>query len=158
VCGGHDVDSLTSPTLGAVLGALVDQAHPSLVLDLSALAFIDAAGLGVIADVSARLATSDRVLTVRATPAHARRVFDITGVGALVQFEAPLPAVAALGAEQRSDDHSVAVVTEPADISADLARVGAKPNDAVIDTALRLVTALAGSTVDGADRVSVTLA
>ena len=62
-----------------------------------------------------------------------------------------------LGAEQLPDDHSGAVVTLPPDLSADLARVGSKPNDAVIDAALRLVTALAGSTVEGADGVSVTL-
>jgi anti-anti-sigma factor len=152
-----DVDALTAPTLGAILGVLAEQSHPNLVLDLAALTFIDAAGLGVIAGVSERLATSDRVLTVRATPAHARRVLEITGVDALVRFETPTPAAAALGAEQRSDDHSGAVHTQPADLAADLARVGMKPNEAVIDAALRLVTALAGSTVEGADGVSVTL-
>ncbi len=152
-----DIDALTAPTLGAMLGVLVDQTHADLVLDLWALTFIDAAGLGVIADVSARLATSNRVLTLRATPAHACRVLGITGVDALVRLEASPPTLAALGAEQRSDDHSGAVVIEAADLSADLARVGVQPNDAVIDAALCLVTVLAGSTVTGADGVSVTL-
>ena len=85
------------------------------------------------------------------------RILDITGVSALVRLEASDPNVAALGAEQRSADRPVAVVTERADLSADLARVGAKPNGATIDAALRLVTLLAGATVEGADGVSVTL-
>ena len=90
--------------------------------------------------VSARLAESGRVLTMRAAPAQTRRILDITGVNALVRLESVRSERRRLGAEQRSDDHSVAVVTEPADLSADLARVGTKPNDAVIDAALRLVT------------------
>jgi anti-anti-sigma factor len=152
-----EVDALTAPTLGALLGVLVDHEHPNVVLDLAALEFMDAAGLRVITSVSARLATSNRILTMRATPDNTRRILDITGVAARVRFDEARPSVAALGAEQLPDDHSGAVVTLPADLSADLARVGSKPNDTVIDAALRLVTVLAGSTVEGADGVSVTL-
>ncbi|HWM18760.1 MAG TPA: GAF domain-containing protein [Ilumatobacteraceae bacterium] len=152
-----EVDALTAPTLGATMGVLVDQAHPNLTLDLAALEFMDAAGLRVIADVAARLATSNRILTIRATPANIRRILDITGVGARVRFEDPDPNVAALGTEQLSGVRPSAVVSRPTELSADLARVGSKPNDSVVDAALRLVTVLAGSTVEGADGVSVTL-
>jgi hypothetical protein len=84
-------------------------------------------------------------------------MLELTGVDGLVRLEASRPTVAALGAEQRVDDDSVAVETHRAGLAADLAQVGSRSTDAVIDAALRLVTALAGSTIDGADGVSVTL-
>ena len=75
----------------------------------------------------------------------------------LIRLEATDPNIAVLGAEQRSADRPVVVATDRTGLSADLARVGAKPNSATIDAALRLVTLLAGATVEGADGVSVTL-
>ena len=152
-----DVDVLAAPTLGAMLDVLVDQGHPHVVLDCAAVAFMDAAGLGVIAKSSARLAESGRMLTLRAAPAQTRRILDITGMNGLIRLEASDPNIAVLGAEQRSADRPVVVATDRAGLSADLARVGAKPNSATIDAALRLVTLLAGATVEGADGVSVTL-
>ena len=153
-----DVDVLAAPTLGAILGALVDQGHPHVVVDCTAVAFMDAAGLGVIAKSSARLAESGRVLTLRAVTPQTRRILDITGLSELIRLEASDPSVAVLGAEQVSANRLVAVAGKRRpDLSADLARVGAKPNNATIDAALRLVTLLAGATVEGADGVSVTL-
>ena len=153
-----DVDMLTAPTLGAMLGVLVDQDHPNVVLDLAALGFMDAAGLAVIADTSARLAQSGRVLTMRAAPRQTRRILEITGLDDLVRLEEAFNANGtALGAEQRSGDHSVAVFAKPADLAADLAKVGSRTTNELIDAALRLVTVLAGATVEGADGVSVTL-
>jgi hypothetical protein len=136
---------------------LVDQDHPNLVLDIAALEFIDAAGLRVIADSAARLATSNRILTMRAPPVHARRLLDITGVGTRVRVEDSNPNVAALRTEQLFGVRPSAVGSQSSDLASDLARVGSKPTDAVVDAALRLVTVLAGSTVEGADGVSVTL-
>jgi anti-anti-sigma factor len=152
-----EVDALTAPALGAMLGVLVDQDHPNLILDLAAMDFIDAAGLRVITGAAARLSTSNRILTMRATPVHARRILDITGVGTRVRFEDSNPNVAALAAELSPRVRPSADVSPPTDLSADLARVGSKLNDTVVDAALRLVTVLAGTTVDGADGVSVTL-
>lgn len=153
-----DVDVLTAPTLGAMLAVLVDEGHPNIVLDLAALGFMDAAGLGIIADMSARLAQSSRVLTMRAASRQIRRILDITGLNERVRLEDAFNAhVTALGAEQRADDQSLAVVVKPAELAADLARVGSRPSNELIDAALRLVTVLAGATVEGADGVSVTL-
>jgi anti-anti-sigma factor len=153
-----DVDVLTAPTFGAMLGVLVDQGHPNVVVDVGSLGFMDAAGLGVIADISVRLAATSRVLTMRAVSRQTKRILDITGLNELVRLEEPFNSnVPALGAEQRSDDNSLAVVSKPADLVADLARVGSPPNHNLIDAALRLVTVLAGATVEGADGVSVTL-
>ncbi|HUP75145.1 MAG TPA: anti-sigma factor antagonist [Acidimicrobiales bacterium] len=152
-----DVDLATAPTLGALLGALVDQHRQHVVLDLAALAFMDASGLRVIAETSARLTRSTGTLTVRAAPAQTLRILEITGVSDLVVLEASDPNVAELGAEQRSGDRSLSVESKPIDLSADLVAVGSRANNEVIDAALRLVTSLAAATVDGADGVSVTL-
>jgi anti-anti-sigma factor len=152
-----DVDLLTAPTLHAAMNALVDQNHPNIVLDLVALTFMDASGLRVIADISARLATSNRVLTVRSAPAITRRLLDMTHLDEVVRLEASKPNIAALGAEQHSGDHSLAVDGQPGDQSAHLVRVGSRPSNEVIDSALRRVTALVHATVQGADGVSVTL-
>lgn len=75
------------------------------------------------------------------------------------EMEASDPEDEALGPEQRSGDHSHAVNrNEAADLPADLARTASMPaSHDVIDAALRLVTALASATVEGADGVSVSL-
>jgi anti-anti-sigma factor len=152
-----EVDGLTAPSLGAVLGVLVDQGYSEVILDLAALSFMDASGLGVMADTSARLATSGRTLTVRAAPAMTRRILEITRMDTIVRIEPHPPAHVALGAEQSSGDHSVSVQRVPDDLSANLARVGSGLSSTAIDAALRRVTVLAGATIDGADGVSVTL-
>lgn len=152
-----DVDVLAAPALGAVLGTLVDQGHEHVVLDCAAVTFMDAAGLGVIADSSARLSTSNRMLTLRAASPQVLRILDMTGLSDLIRLEASDPNVAVLGAEERPAARPLAFASTHVDLSADLARVGSKPNNATIDAALRLVTLLAGATVEGADGVSVTL-
>ena len=152
-----DVDVLAAPTLGAVLDVLVDQGHEHVVLDCATVTFMDAAGLGVIAHSSARLATSNRMLTLRALPSQVRRILDMTGLTDLIRLEASDPNVAVLGTEELPADRPLAVAGKRIDLTADLTRVGSKPNNATIDAALLLVTLLAGATVEGADGVSVTL-
>jgi len=152
-----DVDVLTAPTLGATLSALVDHGHRDVVVDVAAVGFMDAAGLGVIGAISARLATSSQTLTIRGAHRQLRRILEMTSLSGLVRLEEADPTVAVLGAEQRSGDRRLAVAAAPVALSTDLARVGTRPNSAVIDAALRLVTMVAGATVKGADGVSVTL-
>lgn len=53
-----EVDVLTAPTLGDLVDVLIDRGERHVVLDLAGLTFMDAAGLRVIADASARLALS----------------------------------------------------------------------------------------------------
>lgn len=151
------VDPLTAPTLGGVMGTLVDQGHSAMVLDLSAVVSVDTSGLDVIRDMSARLSKSGEVLTVRAATADVRAILDSSGVAALVRVESSDPNVAGLGPEQRHGDRSLAAEGDSANVSADLARFGSKSSNDVIDAALRLVTSLADSTVENADGVSVTL-
>ena len=71
-----DVDLLTAPTLRAALNAVADHSHADIVLELAGLTFMDASGLGVIADISTRLATSSRVLIVRSAPSMTRRILE----------------------------------------------------------------------------------
>lgn len=152
-----DVDLLTAGTLHAAMNTLVDQSNVDIVLELAGLTFMDASGLRVIADVSARLATSSRVLIVRSAPRMTRRILELTQVSDLIRLEAFVPNVAALGAEQRKGDHSRVVDSRPIDLSAQLLRADSKSSDEVIDAALRRVVTLVGATMEGADGVSVTL-
>ena len=137
-----ELDMLTAPTLHALISALCEQGHHEVVVDLSALAFMDASGLRVIADIATNLGKSNGSLTLRAASVQARRVIDATSVRSMVRHELSDPKVVALGAEQRSGDHSRAVDSTPAALSADIGRVGSRPTEAVVDAALRLVHAL----------------
>lgn len=152
-----EVDLLTASTLRATMNALVDQGRIDIVLDLAGLTFMDASGLGVIADLSARLALSSRLLTVRSTPTMTRQILEITQVDELVRFDEFEPVVATLGAEQHTGDHSRAVESWPVGLSAALLRAGSESRNEVIDAALGRVVALVAATMKGADGVSVTL-
>jgi anti-anti-sigma factor len=151
-----EVDLLTAPTLRAALAVLIEQ-RQDLVLDLALLEFMDAAGLGVIADISARLAISGRAITVRSAPSQTLWLLDITELDRIVHLEAADPDDARLGSEELVGDDSLAVELQPADLVRDLVQVGSRQNTAVLDAALRRVTLLADATVGGADGVSVTL-
>jgi anti-anti-sigma factor len=151
-----EVDLFTAPTLREALVLLAEQ-RQDLVLDLALLEFMDAAGLGVIADIAARLAKSNRVLTVRSAPPQTLRLLHISELDRVVHFDMVDPDHDRLGTEQLVGDDSLAVQLQPADLVVDLVRVGSKHNTAVVDAALRRVTLLVDATVDGADGVSVTL-
>lgn len=157
---GGEVDLLTAPSLGALLWNLIDRGHTDVVIDLLEVGFMDASGLGVIAGARALLRPVGGALSIRSPSAAARRVLEIAGTGELIAAIVPLdPAAGVLGPEQRSGDHSGSVTSgRTGSMAADLARVAALPaGNGVIDASLRLVTALAGATVGGADGVSVSL-
>lgn len=154
-----DVDSLTVPLLAGALGALIDRGDTDLVVDLAKVEFMDAAGLGVIAAMSARLGAVGGTLSIRSPHEQVRRILEIVAMGELV--ESPPPAVVAtvLAAEQRADDRSANVTDVHAEsVDSGLANVaGRSARTAVVDAALRLVTALAHATLEGADGASVSL-
>ena len=152
-----DLDLLTAAPLHAAMIALVDDRRVDIVLELAGLTFMDASGLRVIADISARLATSSRVLIVRSAPSMTRRILQITHVDEIIRLEAFEPSHATLGAEQRIGDHSRAVEGQRTDLSADISRPGSHSTYEAIDAALLRVVALVGATMQGADGVSVTL-
>jgi anti-anti-sigma factor len=135
-----EVDLLTAPTLHGAIEGLVGQGHTDIVLDLAEMTFMDASGLGVIADISARLSTSSHALIVRSAPAMTRRILYITRLNTVVRLETQMPRVANIDAAELAST-----------------RVGLTPNLALIDAALRRVTELVSATIGGADGVSITL-
>jgi anti-anti-sigma factor len=152
-----EVDALTAPTLGAVLGVLTEQSVDELVLDLAELQFMDASGLGVMAAISERLITSGRMLTVRSAPSMTLRILEITRMNEVVRLDGCHQHATVLEAEQSAVDQPAVLKRLPSNLGADLGRVAAHSDHTVIDAALRLVAVLAGATVGGADGASVTL-
>jgi len=161
---GGELDLLTAPDLSAILDAVVDRGHRSIVLDLGGLTFIDGSGIQVLAATSFRLQPTGGDLVLRAVRPGTRHVLDVTGVSDLLRYEPVDPArpadprLAPLGPEQRAGDHSSLVSDRPRHTWSDQTRFVAIPaNDEVLDAALNLVVVLAKATVGGADGVSVSL-
>lgn len=150
-----DIDKFTSPGLGRLLAAVVDDGHVHLVLDLAAVGFMDGAAVHVIADLAARLGPITGSLTLRSLSPMAHRLMGLTGLDRLVRVEA---APMALGAEQRTGDGSRGGANEGAAASARASLpLGLPATTDVVDAALRLVVTLARATVGGADGASVSL-
>jgi anti-anti-sigma factor len=153
-----EVDTFSAPELSAVLHAMIEHGHRSVVLGLSAVSFMDAAGLGVIAGGASRLRSRDGTLTLRAPSAMVRRLLSLTGLTEVVSIEAGGAVSSRLGPEEGTDPDPVPVNTGAYAAPPRLRRVASIPaDDDVVDGALRLVVALAVATVAGADGVSVSL-
>lgn len=148
-----DIDMLTAPVLGGTLSAIVDEGHRDVVLDLTGVAFMDAAGLGIVASTTARLHAAGGMFAVRSPGPMVRQLLDLTDFGGLVEI-AP---AGTLGSEQRSADESETVPSPSASAPGPDLGVTLPAGDELVDAALRLVTALAHATVGGADGVSVSL-
>lgn len=152
-----EIDVFTAPLLAGVVGALIDDGRLDVVLDLSELAFINAAGLRVIVDASNRLGAVDRTITIRSPSAMLRRILEITRLDALIEARSPVVTAEALGTEQRRGDHSALVSATPSGLALASSTSSLQTHHEVLDAALRLVTALAQATIGGADGVSVLL-
>ncbi len=153
-----EVDLATAPTLQALLRSLVEGDHRPIVLDLSRLAFMDASGLQVLADVSGRLAPSHGELVVRSAPLATLRILGITGVDDLVTIEADADLLAVI-VPPTSANFAVGVEDlDQGELAIDLANaMERRASRQVLDAALGVVTTLTGAAIDGADGVSVTL-
>ncbi|MCW2601181.1 MAG: histidine kinase [Frankiales bacterium] len=152
-----EVDLVSAPDLGAIVHAVIDREHLVVVLDLTELDFIDGAGLGVIAGAADRLVARGGGLIVRSASPFLVRVLATLGLSELLRGEQAAPMPGRLGPEQSvgrpgaPDGIGTPRATQPRRITAIPA-----DND-VVDSALRLVVALARATVGGADGVSVSL-
>jgi anti-anti-sigma factor len=145
-----EVDMLTTPDLIAMVDAAIDDGHRSVVLDLAELDFMSVMGLRAIAGGADRLEVAGGALTIRSPSALVRRLLDIMGLAGLVHLEEPRP-FGRLGPEQSGPPLSAGPYSH-------LRRVTAVPSDdEVVNSALRLVVALARAAVGGADGVSVSL-
>ena len=132
-----ELDALTAPMVRAIVDTLEEQAHTSVTLDLSAVTFLGAGGLGVIAGSAAQLRQAGGDLVLRSPTAQVLRILDITGMSGRISIEDPRPLVA---------------------LHADLVRSAWGPTrDDVVDDKLRKVVTIAAKAILGADGVSVSL-
>lgn len=132
-----ELDAHTAPTLHSVIRGLIELGHRHLVIDLAAVTFLGAGGLGVLASGRSVLRSADGSLTLRSPGRQARRILDVTGISQRVPIED---------------------ADAPVGLRADLALVAWAPthND-VTDAKLLGVVALASDAIEGADGVSVSL-
>jgi anti-anti-sigma factor len=134
VAASGEVDVLTAPLLGGVLGALIDQGRTHVVVDLADVTLLDASGLRAIVEVVGRLGLVGGHLRLRSPVTTVRRVLELSSLGSLIDPDGS-PVV----------DGVPTLVIRPA------------PDTAVVDAALRLVTSLTQAAVRGADGASVSL-
>lgn len=152
-----DIDLLTAPALAGALHPLLDGDRRRIVIDLARCGFVDARGITVLTDVAHRAAAVGGMVIVRSASSIVRRMLDITGVSELIELsDAAETELLSAGV---SGGRGVVAAASPTGDSAPVpSSMGlVRSSTEVVDAALRLVTALAGSTVTNADGVSVTL-
>lgn len=83
-----ELDAATAPPLRAILSDLIDgQGNLSVVLDLSAMTFVDSIGLGVFAGAAKRLRARGGELVLAAPSSSTLRLFAVTGIDGLATIE-----------------------------------------------------------------------
>lgn len=85
-----ELDLAAAPELWSCLAPVLgscSQRVPRLVLDLSRLDFMDAAGLGVIVRVANRLRRDGGCVSIRSPRPLVRRVIDVTDAGRVLDVE-----------------------------------------------------------------------
>lgn len=154
-----ELDMLTAPGLGALLGALVDAGELSIVLDVAALEFMDVVGLRVFAATSARLRPVGGTIVLRSPSSTVRRILEITDMLGLIEVDAPAQLAALSPAFGRTETTAVVTAAPPAAVAlSSLRGLSLSPASRdVADAALRLVTSIASEMLSGADGASVTL-
>jgi anti-anti-sigma factor len=152
------VENLAAFELSALLDSAIDRHPESVILDMSELEFVGAAGMVAISNAEKRLADMGAALTVRSPSILVNRLLAMMESAQEARLERALPGHGHLGPE----DRRAVSVSPPRFASSletsDLRRVTALPADPdVVDGALRLLVELARSCVSGADGVSVSL-
>ena len=84
-----ELDVLTAPFLWEQMEPALSGVTGKLVLDFAELGFIDSMGLGVIVRAQSRLRgeAPERQIIVRHLNAHARKVFEITGLDRVLDVQ-----------------------------------------------------------------------
>jgi len=84
-----ELDVLTAPFLWEQMEPTLGDLTGKLVFDFSELSFIDSMGLGVIVRAHSRLRgeSAERQIVVRNLNAHARKVFEITGLDRVLDVQ-----------------------------------------------------------------------
>jgi len=81
-----EVDVYTAPRLREQLYGVVADNVPRVVLDLSAMTFIDSTGLGVIVGTLKRLREAGGDLVIRSPTRSTRKVLEITGLTRILEI------------------------------------------------------------------------
>ena len=131
-----EIDIATIGEVRALLDQAIALGAPRVTLDLAAVGFLDAGGIGVFVSAAERLRAIGGEFSVRAASAPAFRLFEATGLTQRLNVERPLTSALARGL-------------------AGAAELPLTRN--VLDAALRLVVTMAQAVVVGADGVSITL-
>jgi anti-anti-sigma factor len=150
------VDLTSAPQLGAYFDALFASGYPSVVLDLSAMESIDAAGLAVIVSAASCLVASGGQLTIRSSSSEAAVVLDAHWLAGLISLELPVLSPKPLGREQPVASAAMLLTTALPNVTPHRLEA-VLTSEGVVDGALRMVVALARTMVEGADGASVTL-
>jgi anti-anti-sigma factor len=79
-----DLDLETAPRLLA--GAEPHLGGTDLIIDLSALDFVDSSGLSALIRINQRMAATDRTLAIIAPPPRVAKAFEITGLDQILPF------------------------------------------------------------------------
>ena len=83
-----ELDPATAPTLEkAVAGLVADESVSHVVLDLSAVSFLDSSGLRALVSSRDQLAARGATMALRRPTANTRRVLDITGLSDAIDVE-----------------------------------------------------------------------
>jgi anti-sigma B factor antagonist len=84
-----ELDVLTAPFLWEQMEPVLPSVTGKLVLDFAEMGFIDSMGLGVIVRAQSRLRgeAPERQVVVRHLNAHARKVFEITGLDRMLDVQ-----------------------------------------------------------------------
>ncbi|WP_214413535.1 STAS domain-containing protein [Sphaerisporangium fuscum] len=92
---GSRLDGGTVAMLRPRLHEAVDSGDGELIVDLSELEMIDAAGLGVLVGTHRKALRAERRLVLRAVPPRVMRLLAITRLHRVLRVELPEPAAAA---------------------------------------------------------------
>jgi anti-anti-sigma factor len=152
------VENLAAFDLWAALEGAIDLRRPAVVLDLSELDFIGAAGLVALANAEKHYAKAGVELSLRTPSRLVQRLLGALELTEVSRLDQALASLGHLGSQDvgSSNDASNPSISKVS--TTDLRRVTAIPADPdVVDGALRLVVELTRVSVLGADGVSVSL-
>jgi anti-sigma B factor antagonist len=81
-----EVDVFTAPTLDGAITAELDQERADLVVDLTAVSFLDSTGLGVLVKGLKGAREAGGTLDLVVASERIRRIFEITGLDASIRI------------------------------------------------------------------------
>jgi anti-sigma B factor antagonist len=97
-----ELDLYTTPNLRELVGSLIDEGRLRVVLDLSALTFCDASGLGELVRCRRVLREHDGWLSLLHVRPQTVKMIRLTGLGSVLPVYSSLPESAAAAAWEQS--------------------------------------------------------